>query len=134
MTDNSRTILHMDLDSFFVSVERLKDSSLLGKPVIVGGVGARGVVSSCSYEARKMGVHSAMPGAQAHRRTSFVLMVSFFPAIMQHTPNTPASSQRSSLTLHRSLRKHPSTSFMSTSPAWTNTSVPINGVPACVRK
>ena len=57
----------MDLDSFFVSVERLKDPSLFGKPVIVGGVGARGVVSSCSYEARKYGVHSAMPGAKAHK-------------------------------------------------------------------
>lgn len=57
----------MDLDSFFVSVERLKDPSLLGKPVIVGGVGARGVVSSCSYEARKYGVHSAMAGAKAHK-------------------------------------------------------------------
>ncbi|MCW3126409.1 MAG: polymerase [Bacteroidetes bacterium] len=67
MTDNSRSILHMDLDSFFVSVERLKDPSLNGKPVIVGGVGARGVVSSCSYEARQFGVHSAMPGGQAHK-------------------------------------------------------------------
>jgi DNA polymerase-4 len=67
MSIDSRTILHMDLDSFFVSVERLKDPSLLGKPVIVGGVGARGVVSSCSYEARKFGVHSAMAGGQAHR-------------------------------------------------------------------
>jgi DNA polymerase-4 len=67
MSLDSRTILHMDLDSFFVSVERLKDASLLGKPVIVGGVGARGVVASCSYEARKFGVHSAMAGGQAHK-------------------------------------------------------------------
>ncbi len=57
----ARSILHMDLDSFFVSVERLQHPEFLGKPVIIGGLGDRGVVSSCSYEARTFGVHSAMP-------------------------------------------------------------------------
>lgn len=62
-----RHIAHFDLDSFFVSVERLKDSSLLGKPVVVGGHSDRAVVSACSYETRKFGVHSAMPMKQALR-------------------------------------------------------------------
>jgi DNA polymerase-4 len=62
-----RQIVHLDLDSFFVSVERLKNSKLIGKPVIIGGTGDRGVVSSCSYEARLYGVHSAMPGRMAKR-------------------------------------------------------------------
>ncbi|MDF1697150.1 MAG: DNA polymerase IV [Saprospiraceae bacterium] len=56
-----RAVLHMDLDSFFASVEVLKNSSLKGKPLIIGGTSNRGVVSSCSYEARRFGVHSAMP-------------------------------------------------------------------------
>ncbi|MEK0439326.1 MAG: polymerase [Bacteroidota bacterium] len=58
-------ITHMDLDSFFVSVERLKNSALVGKPVIIGGNSDRGVVASCSYEARSFGIHSAMPMKQA---------------------------------------------------------------------
>lgn len=61
----NRTIAHFDLDSFFVSVERLQNSKLNGKPVIIGGMGDRGVVSSCSYEARMFGVHSAMPTKMA---------------------------------------------------------------------
>jgi len=56
-----RNIVHMDLDSFFVSVERLLNSKLIGVPVIVGGTSDRGVVAACSYEARESGVYSAMP-------------------------------------------------------------------------
>ncbi|MCA6436059.1 MAG: DNA polymerase IV [Bacteroidetes bacterium] len=56
-----RQIIHLDLDSFFVSVERRINPKLNGLPVIVGGTSDRGVVSSCSYEARSFGVHSAMP-------------------------------------------------------------------------
>jgi len=61
MTSGERSIVHMDLDTFFVSCERLLDSRLIGKPVLIGGTSDRGVVASCSYEARKFGVHSAMP-------------------------------------------------------------------------
>jgi len=62
---NEKQIIHMDQDAFFVSVELRKNPKLIGKPVIVGGNSDRGVVTSCSYEARKFGVHAAMPGRMA---------------------------------------------------------------------
>jgi DNA polymerase-4 len=62
-----RVIAHADMDAFYAAVEVLDNPALRGKPVIVGGSSARGVVTSASYEARKFGVHSAMPTAQAHK-------------------------------------------------------------------
>lgn len=65
-----RTIVHLDLDTFFVSVERLMNSKLGFKPLIIGGTGDRGVVSSCSYEARVFGVHAGMPMRMARQLCS----------------------------------------------------------------
>ena len=74
---STRTILHLDLDAFFVAVERLDNPALIGVPVIVGGrAEVRGVVAAASYEARKFGIHSAMPTAQALRLCPQVVLVS----------------------------------------------------------
>ena len=70
-----RTILHLDLDTFFVSVERLVNPALKGKPVIVGGMSDRGVVATCSYEARQFGVHSAMPMRMARQLCSQAVFI-----------------------------------------------------------
>lgn len=67
MNQPFRHIAHFDLDAFFVSVELLKNTSLKGKPIIVGGDGQRGIVAACSYEARKFGIQSAMPALTAKR-------------------------------------------------------------------
>ena len=66
-SEHQRWIMHVDMDAFYASVEILDNPDLKGLPVIVGGRSARGVVSTCSYEARKFGVHSAMPLFEARR-------------------------------------------------------------------
>ncbi len=74
-TSSNRHIAHLDLDTFFVSVEHLRNPKLIGKPVLIGGSNDRGVVSSCSYEARKFGIHSGMPMYAARKLCKEAIVV-----------------------------------------------------------
>src|SRR5262245_13401669 len=75
MTNVGRSILHVDMDAFYASVEMLDNPELRGTPLIVGGLGGRGVVAAASYEVRKYGVHSAMPMREALRRCPHAVCV-----------------------------------------------------------
>jgi DNA polymerase IV len=75
MLTYDRHIAHLDLDAFFVSVEQLRNPKYIGKPILIGGSKERGVVAACSYEARKFGIHSAMPMAMALRLCKNAIVV-----------------------------------------------------------
>ena len=89
-----RRIAHVDLDTFFVSVERVRDPSLQGKPVLVGGAGGRGVVASASYESRRYGCRSAQPMVQALRLCPRAIVV----------PPRPGLYREASRAFHAILR------------------------------
>src|SRR6478736_162134 len=75
LLNTGRHITHMDLDTFYVSVEYLRNSKLRGRPVLIGGMSDRAVVAACSYEARKFGIHSGMAMRAARRLCSHAIVI-----------------------------------------------------------
>ncbi|MGB8491446.1 MAG: DNA polymerase IV [Bacteroidales bacterium] len=106
--NTDRSVLHLDLDTFFVSVERLKNSRLNGKPVIIGGMSDRGVVSSCSYEARRYGVSSAMPMKMARNLCPDAIVIRGDMEMYSNYSNmvTEIISERSPLYEKSSIDEH----------------------------
>jgi DNA polymerase-4 len=106
LLDAQRHITHLDLDQFFVSVEYLRNPKLKGKPILIGGMSNRGVVASCSYEARKFGIHSGMPMRNALRLCKHATVIkSDFEAYSQYSQtvtqiirdNAPPQFEKSSI-------------------------------------
>jgi len=88
MLTYDRHIAHLDMDTFFVSVEELRNPKLKGKPILIGGSNDRGVVAACSYEARKFGIHSAMPMAVAMRLCKHAIIIkSDYEAYSKYSDN-----------------------------------------------
>lgn len=98
--NENRSIVHMDLDTFFVSCERLLDSKLNGKPILIGGTSDRGVVASCSYEARAFGIHSAMPMRLAKQLCPEAIVLRGNSAIYSKFSNTVTDVIKESVPLY----------------------------------